>query len=125
MSIVRGVRGAIAPVPNDPEAIKAKVELLVMAMRDANPSMIAEDIASILLTSTPDLTAAFPASGVPWVGMGFERVPRMSFVEVNVPSGLRACIRILIHWNTDRLASDVTHVYLDDAKSLRPDRIGG
>jgi len=28
----------------------------------------------------------------------------------------------LIHWNTARSASEIVHVYLREAKSLRPDR---
>ena len=41
---------------------------------------------------------------------------------MQVPDGLARCIRVLIHWNTTRSAKDIIHVYLRDAKNLRPDR---
>jgi chorismate mutase len=41
---------------------------------------------------------------------------------MNVPGSLPLCIRVLIHWNTTRTAKEINHVYLRDAKSLRPDR---
>ncbi|HXY36155.1 MAG TPA: chorismate mutase [Planctomycetaceae bacterium] len=31
------------------------------------------------------------------------------------------CIRILLHLNTDRAQHEMVHVYLRDAKRLRPD----
>ena len=41
--------------------------------------------------------------------------------EMEVPRGLQACLRILIHWNTDKSQQDIVHVYLEEARSLRPD----
>jgi chorismate mutase len=41
---------------------------------------------------------------------------------MEVPNGLQQCIRILIHWNTTHTPQEIHHVYLRDAKSLRPDR---
>jgi hypothetical protein len=34
---------------------------------------------------------------------------------------LRKCIRILIHWNTDKPAHEIQHVYIKGAANLRPD----
>jgi chorismate mutase len=31
------------------------------------------------------------------------------------------CIRVLLHWNTDLPQTDIQHVYLGAAASLRPD----
>jgi len=39
-----------------------------------------------------------------------------------VPDGLPRCIRVLIHWNTDKPQSAIHHVYLREARSLRPDK---
>jgi chorismate mutase len=39
-----------------------------------------------------------------------------------VPDGLPRCVRVLIHWNTTRRDTEIVHVYLREAKSLRPDR---
>jgi chorismate mutase len=41
---------------------------------------------------------------------------------MEVPDGLKQCIRILIHWNTVCGPKDIVHVYLRGAKNLRPDR---
>ncbi len=40
---------------------------------------------------------------------------------MNVPHGLPACLRILIHWNTEKSPQDIVHVYLEETQSLRPD----
>ncbi len=42
--------------------------------------------------------------------------------ELDVPGSLRHCIRVLLHWNTDRPPSDIVHVYVKEAAQLRPDR---
>jgi chorismate mutase len=42
--------------------------------------------------------------------------------EMEAADGLPRCIRVLIHWNTDRPITEVRHVYLHAAAQLRPDR---
>jgi chorismate mutase len=32
---------------------------------------------------------------------------------------------VLIHWNTERSAAEIQHVYLRGAQVLRPDLLGG
>jgi chorismate mutase len=41
--------------------------------------------------------------------------------EINVPGSLTRCIRILLHWNTDKTQQQVSHVYIKEAVKLRPD----
>jgi chorismate mutase len=41
---------------------------------------------------------------------------------MNVPDGLPYCIRVMMHWNTTRQPKEIVHVYLREAKVLRPDR---
>jgi chorismate mutase len=43
--------------------------------------------------------------------------------EVPVPGSLPRIIRLLAHWNTERLQSEIVHVYLREAAGLRPDLI--
>jgi len=38
-----------------------------------------------------------------------------------VPDSLPHCIRILLHWNTDKPADEIVHVYIKNASRLRPD----
>ena len=45
----------------------------------------------------------------------------MGFVEADVDGGLPHCVRVLIHWNTDKSVEDIRHVFLHDAAQLRPD----
>jgi chorismate mutase len=79
------------------------------------------DVASILFTVTPDLRSAFPAAAVR--EMGWTGAPLMCAQEIPVPHSLPRCIRVLVHWNTDRAQAQVAHVYLREAGSLRPDRL--
>ena len=48
-------------------------------------------------------------------------VPLLCVNEIPVPRSLSRCIRILIHWNTDRRQEDIRHVYLRGARRLRPE----
>ena len=41
--------------------------------------------------------------------------------ELPVPGSLPLCIRVLLHWNTDLPQSEIKHIYLGEAASLRPD----
>jgi len=115
----RGIRGAITVSEDTREAIlEATRELLtqIVTANDLNP----EDIASAWFTTTPDLTAEFPA--VAARQLGWQDVALMCSHEMNVPRALQRCVRVLIHWNTTRLPRDIHHIYLREAVKLRPDR---
>jgi monofunctional chorismate mutase len=91
---------------------------LLAAMIDAND--IAEDnVASILFTATPGLDAAYPAAAAR--ELGWTRTALMGFQEAHVIDGLRQCVRVLIHWNTDKPIDEIQHVFLRGAVALRPD----
>jgi chorismate mutase len=53
--------------------------------------------------------------------MGWTTAPLLCLQEMEVANSLPRCIRVLLLWNTDRLATQVRHVYLRGAQSLRPD----
>jgi chorismate mutase len=40
---------------------------------------------------------------------------------MSVPGMLPRCIRVLLHWNTDKAQSEIRHIYLREAARLRPD----
>jgi chorismate mutase len=65
------------------------------------------------------LTAVFPAEAAREMGMNL--VPLLCASEIAVPGRLPRCVRVLIHLNTDKPAREMVHVYLREAKSLRPD----
>ena len=117
--MMRGVRGATT-VENDDqdEILEATRELLTMIVR-VNEIEI-DNIASIVLTTTEDLGATYPAFAARQ--LGWFDVALLCSHEMNVPGGLPHCIRILVHWNTTRSPKEIIHVYLRKAKDLRPDR---
>jgi chorismate mutase len=78
-----------------------------------------EDIASAIFTVTDDIASIYPALAARQIG--WDLVPMMCACEIPVPGGLPMCIRVLIHWNTDRTQSAIQHVYLRNAVKLRPD----
>lgn len=114
----RGVRGATTVSGNDREEIlSATRQLLALLIRcnDLDP----KDVASVFFSTTPDIDAEFPAMAARQ--LGWLDVPLMCGHEMTVPGGLTLCIRVLIHWNTDRRQDEIEHVYVRDAKRLRPD----
>jgi chorismate mutase len=115
----RGVRGATTAQENTAEAIRAATRELLASIIEANDLKV-EDVASAIFTTTPDLTAAFPAQAAR--EMGWRDVALLDAQEIPVPDSLERCIRVLIHWNTERDAAEIQHVYLKGAQTLRPDR---
>ncbi len=69
---------------------------------------------------TADLDAEFPALAARQ--LGWFDVPLMCVRELAVPGSLPRCIRILLHWNTEKPADEIVHVYIKGAVRLRPDR---
>jgi len=118
MTVCRGVRGATTVEVNEREAILAATRELLLALVEAN-GIDPADLASAILTLTPDLNATFPAAAAR--ELGWRQVALLDAQEVAVPGSLPRCIRVLLHWNTDRTAAEIRHVYLRGARVLRPD----
>lgn len=116
--MIRGVRGAITVEANTADAILQATRELLETMVDRN-TIDENDVASILFTTTPELTATFPAKAAR--EFGWTRTALMGFVEADVKDGLPMCIRVLIHWNTAKDMDDIHHVYLRNAVRLRAD----
>jgi chorismate mutase len=116
---VRGVRGAIDVLGDNPESILAATQEMLSTILEANPTMRSEDLVSGIFTTTEDLRAAYPAQAAR--EMGWDAVPMICSQEIPVPGGLAHCIRVLLHWNTDIPQNAIRHVYLGAAASLRPD----
>jgi len=116
---VRGIRGAITiPADTKKEILSATRDLLQTILAK-NDGLNQEDIASILFTTTKDVTAEFPP--VAARTLGWNAVPMLCSHEIPVPGSLPMTIRVLIHWNTDKTQSEIQHIYLREAKKLRPD----
>lgn len=122
MTAVRGIRGAVTVDANSKEAItSATRELLVAIVRENQ--LEPDDIAGIMFTATPDLTAEFPAyavRGLPW-----PTVPLICAQEIDVPGAMRSVVRVLLLVNTTRTPQEIKHQYLREARQLRPDLTEG
>ena len=115
----RGVRGATTVTSNTREAILEETRKLLALMIRFN-DIASADVASAMFTMTRDLNAEFPALAARQ--LGWLDVPLLCTNEIAVEGGLEKCIRILIHWNTNRTQTEITHVYVNEATRLRPDK---
>lgn len=115
----RGVRGATTAAENTAEAIWAATRELLFTMIHYN-GIDAADVASAYFTTTLDLTAAYPATAARQ--LGWLDVPLLCGHEMEVPHSLTQCVRILLHWNTPKAQSEIVHIYLHQATTLRPDK---
>lgn len=114
----RGLRGATTAVANTAEDIlEATDELMhvLIHLNDLDP----DDVASMLFTTTTDLTAIFPALAAR--SAGWTGVPLICSHEMNVPGSLQKAVRVLIHVNTTKASNEMRHVYLKGARQLRPE----
>jgi monofunctional chorismate mutase len=114
----RGVRGATTITANTAEDIlEATTDLLeaLIKLNDIQP----EDVVSAVFTTTPELTAAFPALAAR--KLGWTEVPLLCAHEMAVPGALQGVIRILLHINSPRSAAEIRHIYLREARALRPE----
>lgn len=120
--MVRGVRGATTVESNTKEEIVSKTMELLEELVKRNVFKV-EDIVSAVFSVTDDVNAEFPA--VAGRKLGWLYTPLFCTREIPVPGSLQSCIRVLLHVNTDRSQEDMVHVYLYDAKKLRPDMGSG
>ncbi len=116
--VCRGVRGATTVDSDDrDEILKATRQLLALVIR--LNGIESRDVGSAIFTTTPDLTAEFPALAARQ--LGWLNVALLCTHEISVPGSLPRCIRVLIHWNTTKPPEDIRHVYIREAQRLRPD----
>jgi|SRR3990172_5005904 len=112
----RGVRGATTADSNTKEDIRAATRELLKEVMKVN-GITANDVASAIFTTTPDLNAEFPA--VAARELGWTEVALMCSHEMGVPGSLTKCIRVLLHVNTEKSAEEIVHVYIKGAKGLK------
>jgi len=117
---VRAIRGATTIEKNSVEDIMHETKNLLMEIVQAN-NINKEDIISVIFSTTKDINAAFPAKAAREIG--WTDIPLMCTNEMDVPGSLEKCIRILMHINSDKSNSQLKHIYLKEARKLRPDLI--
>ena len=113
----RGVRGATTVEANTADAILEGTRQLLALMIRQN-EIEEDDVASAIISTTTDLDAEFPALAARQ--LGWFNLAMICVHELDVPGSLRRCIRILMHWNTEKSADEIVHVYIKEAANLGP-----
>ena len=114
----RGVRGATTADSNTRDDVLAAAHQLLALMIRQN-DIRPEDVASAIFSTTRDLNSEFPALAARQ--LGWLDVPLLCCHEMNVPGALEQCVRILVHWNTEKDQHAIKHAYIKGAERLRPD----
>jgi chorismate mutase len=112
------IRGATSVEQDRPGDIVAATTALLEEMLSRN-QIRAEELVSLIFTSTPDLVAEFPA--VAARRLGLSTVALMCAAEIPVPGATPRCVRVLAHCYSRRSNDELRHVYLGAAKKLRSD----
>ena len=120
--MLRGLRGATTVPVNEREAVLKATRELLVSLSKANAIKPA-DIAAVIFSSTPDVNAAFPAAAAR--ELGWNDVPLFGTQEIDCPTGIPLCIRVLLLLNTDKAQHELQPVYLEGAVQLRPDIAAG
>lgn len=116
--LLRALRGATTVDANEAASIVAGTSELLKEMLGRN-AVAVDDLVSLIFTTTPDLNAEFPAAAAR--ALGIAHVPLLCAQEIEVPTDVPRCIRVLMHLYTDRDYASLRHVYLGAARQLRTD----
>ncbi len=114
------VRGAITVVNNSKEEILiATTEMIEEIIKENNINI--NNIISMFFTTTKDLTKVYPA--VSARQLGIVNASLMCYDELYVENSLQKCIRVMIQFYSEKNQKEIKHIYLNEAKKLRPDLI--
>jgi chorismate mutase len=115
---VRAVRGATQLERDEREHLLERVAEMVLDVMRAN-RLDVDDFISVIFTATSDLVSEFPAYAAR--RLGFTEVPLICALELEIEGSMPRVVRMLAHVETELSRTDVTHVYLHGAASLRRD----
>lgn len=115
------IRGATTVTENTTEAIAERSVELIKEIVERNGLNINGNLEAtdILISTTADLTAAYPAKAVRESGL--LNAPLFSMQEPTIKGALSMCIRYMIRVANCGEKVEPRHVYLHEAKRLRPD----
>ncbi|RDY22564.1 chorismate mutase [Romboutsia maritimum] len=116
---VLAIRGATTVNSNTKKEILEESALLIQKIIEEN-FLDTDDMISICFTMTRDLDKIYPAVAVREI-LDITDVPLLNFEEKYIEGSLQKCIRVLVHINSNKTKSDIKHIYLNNAKSLRTD----
>ncbi len=112
------IRGAITIEENTKENIVMNTENLLNEIIEKN-NIEKQNIINIIFSSTKDITKAYPA--IATRNIGITDCAIMCLQEMDVEESLKMCIRVMITVNSNIKKQNIKHIYLKDAKKLRPD----
>ncbi len=115
---IRALRGATTVTENTRAKVLAASDEMLRSLVEAN-GIAPQAVISATFTSTPDLTAAYPAEAAR--ALGWSQAGLLCVQEMHVEGALERCLRVLVLWKTERPQSAMHHQYLRGAKVLRPD----
>ncbi len=115
---VRAIRAATTIDFDEPSEVRERTIQLVSTIFERN-RLHRDDVISIFFTATRDVMSLPPAAGAR--AYGLTDVPLLCAQEMSTIGGLERCIRLLVHVETDLEKSDIRHVFLRGATTLRPD----
>ena len=116
---VLAIRGATTVNSNNKEEILKETSILIETIISKN-NLSTEDIISICFTMTKDLDAVYPAVAVREL-LNISDTPLLNYEEKYIKGSLEKCIRVMVNVNSDKSKNEVKHIYLNEAKRLRPD----
>jgi monofunctional chorismate mutase len=115
---IAAVRGAISVRENRAADIREATARLLEALVERN-SLAPDRVVSALFTTTPDLTADFPAHAAR--RLGWTDVPLLGATELAVPGAPERIVRVLLTLRDVPRGASLVPAYLDGAAALRPD----
>ena len=116
---VLAIRGATTVENNCREEILKETKILLERIIEDNNFDI-NDVISMIFTMTKDLDAVYPAVAVREL-LNISDTPLLNYEEKYIKGSLEKCIRVMVNVNSDKSKNEVKHIYLNEAKRLRPD----
>lgn len=112
------IRGAITVKRNTREDILHSTMELLSNIEKRN-NIDKQNVIGIIFSTTNDLNKEYPAIAAR--NMGYSNTSLMCFNEMYVEGSLNKCIRLMMLYNCNMKQNQINHVYLREAKTLRPD----
>lgn len=115
------IRGAITAAENTEEAILDASKEILLEIIEENDLKLSQ-IIDVIFSATKDLDAIYPAVAAREIGL--TQAGLFCLQEMDVPGSLPLCLRVLLHAEVPgKKQSDARHIYLREAKGLRPDLV--
>ena len=111
---VYAIRGAITVDENTEEAISSASVSLIKRIKEKN---VFDSAVCILISTTADITAAYPAKAVR--ESGILPAPLFSCMEPDIDGALPMCVRMMVTVCSSDDSAEAHHVYMRGAASLR------